>query len=76
MSDKLFSQRTAAAYLTENGYRIHESELSKMGSYGIGPKYQRLGQQKIFMQMDLDHWLINQKDERDINETSEAKRSA
>jgi len=74
MTVKLYSQRDAAIYLTDCGYRVHESELSKMGRYGAGPKYQRLGQQKVFTQDDLDTWL----DEQCIDDdnSSEAARPA
>lgn len=54
---RLFNQKQAAAYLTGLGLRTDPSELSLMGKYGAGPRFQRVGTTKIFTAQDLDEWL-------------------
>ena len=60
---KLFNQSQAAEYLTENGIRTDPSELSLMGKYGSGPRFERVGRTKIFFKCDLDGWVIKQKED-------------
>ena len=58
--DEIFNQREAADYLTENGYPVHKTELSRMARYGAGPKFTRKGYQKLFTKDDLDRWIEQQ----------------
>jgi hypothetical protein len=58
--DEIYNQKEAAVYLTDHGYPIHRTELSKMGRYGAGPKFARKGHQKLFHKDDLDRWLQEQ----------------
>lgn len=56
---KIMTQRDAAAYLSSLGHRIDESALSRMGKYGDGPRFERLGTTKVFFKIDLDLWHEN-----------------
>lgn len=53
---KIMTQRDAAAYLASLGHKIDESTLSRMGKYGDGPRFERLGTTKAFFKTDLDLW--------------------
>lgn len=73
MNHQIFNQKQAAIYLTKHGCSVHESQLSRMGKYGDGPEFSRLGSQKIFTKDELDRWLAKES-ESDTN--SDAQRIA
>jgi hypothetical protein len=64
---KVYNQKEAAQRLTDLGWPMHETELSKMGKYGAGPEFDKKSGRKIFTDKSLKDWLAIQRDNQNTN---------
>ena len=53
---KRFDRRSAAIFLSENGFPIEASTLAKYASIGGGPTFSHWGRKPLYAEPDLLRW--------------------
>lgn len=66
--DGIINNNEAAKYLTEHGFKIDPTGLSRLTSTGLGPRFEKNGSYKFYRTEWLDEFLST----IDRNTTNEA----